>query len=502
MGARGRRVASALRSVYLTLLGAFAIAGRSSLDEIRDDFRTRALTLISTLQEEYVLDAHTVSLTAFEDEHGGQPALPFSYRDRYGVLYVCSALEDPEPAGSEGRVTSDGFVTWDAPGAGGRPQAVKKDAAAGRKAAKKAAAKAWRKETAEQGARGPGKDWHAALEGICSTFRNGWWTFEWCHKRQVMQYHLNPSTGVRDPVWSLGSYSGTKGPTQERDAGMALSEIHDTFAGGQLCDETGAPRSTKVLFRCCSEHEHLLGSRLGHAEYKRGTVAHILGVREPNLCEYEVIVCAAPLCEHQHPAPGPAGEGAAEEGGGDAGRRAARGTAAAAARLRSMTPNQILKDVLGDVCLQRNEGWWTYEICDGTAARQFHLVSEQDASGKSIIKVETEYSLGELPPGGDGNIPGELTTIFGSDSDEGLTALRVELSTGTECDLNGKKRATTVEFLCSESNRLISVVEDHTCHYRMRVSLSALCDHEKFIKPEHRTTQVSCEPVLEDGGAA
>ena len=45
------------------------------------------------------------------------------------------------------------------------------------------------------------------LNGLCSTLSQGWWSYEWCHRRHVRQFHFDRGTRKRDPEWSLGDYS-------------------------------------------------------------------------------------------------------------------------------------------------------------------------------------------------------------------------------------------------------------------------------------------------------
>ena len=43
------------------------------------------------------------------------------------------------------------------------------------------------------------------LDGTCLTLARGWWSFEWCHKQRIRQFHVNPDHTV-GPDWSLGEY--------------------------------------------------------------------------------------------------------------------------------------------------------------------------------------------------------------------------------------------------------------------------------------------------------
>lgn len=43
----------------------------------------------------------------------------------------------------------------------------------------------------------------ALLEGACTVLSRDWWSYEWCHRKEVRQFHLNmpthPTQEVRIP---------------------------------------------------------------------------------------------------------------------------------------------------------------------------------------------------------------------------------------------------------------------------------------------------------------
>jgi protein OS-9 len=55
-------------------------------------------------------------------------------------------------------------------------------------------------------------------------------------------------------------------------------------------------------------------------------------------------------------------------------------------------------------------------------------------------------------------------------------------------------RTTTVQFKCGPSDALVSVVEDHTCHYRAVVTTPHLCKHPAFVHRRPATRTLTCEP--------
>ena len=182
------------------------------------------------------------------------------------------------------------------------------------------------------------------LDGSCAYLNQGWWTYEWCHRRHVRQFHLEAQ--ARSPEWSLGDYTRTEledddgGAASSVDAAgsEALSRAVDVFdVGGQRCDETGTGRSSTVHFRCCDGPKPGKATK-GKRKRAAGAEAFITSVDEVALCSYAFAVCSPSLCSPSSP---------------------------------NATASLLLKALEG-VCLQRHEGWWSFEFCYKKGARQFH----------------------------------------------------------------------------------------------------------------------------------
>lgn len=47
-----------------------------------------------------------------------------------------------------------------------------------------------------------------ALEGVCAVLPIQYWNYEWCHRKEIRQVHIEVQNGkiTRSPDWSLGSY--------------------------------------------------------------------------------------------------------------------------------------------------------------------------------------------------------------------------------------------------------------------------------------------------------
>ena len=50
-----------------------------------------------------------------------------------------------------------------------------------------------------------------SLDGLCAFLNKEYWSFEWCHRQDVRQVHIefSDSRVVRNPDWKIGSYETT-----------------------------------------------------------------------------------------------------------------------------------------------------------------------------------------------------------------------------------------------------------------------------------------------------
>ncbi len=79
------------------------------------------------------------------------------------------------------------------------------------------------------------------------------------------------------------------------------------------------------------------------------------------------------------------------------------------------------------------------------------------------------------------------------------THFAMEYTGGTECDLTGRQRSSTVVFVCGDAgtDQFVSVKEDRSCHYRVVIATPRLCRHPAFRKQLPSTRTVRCLPVGE-----
>lgn len=374
-----------------------------------------------------------------------------------------------------------------------------------------------------------------ALQGHCGHIHLGWWSYEWCFESHVSQFHIDFDINTEElqitDITNLGKFASRQVITKlDREEPNDLAEdlteiarIEDSHVGGDVCDATGKPRTTKVRMLCCSDE--ILATRRGKVQKKDSSlaaeskIAAIHSVEEdPNaVCSYVVTVCTSLLCEHE--------EDAVDATDAKSGTNKNAARKAAAKPKEDESVREILERTLGDVCLQSGTGgWWTYEICHGKGIRQYHEVigSHKSQSGATYTSrvVESEHFLGWFIPEDSENIyPNEdewkhVVNVTDSAKGEGNGAyFEIEYTAGDICDnsdvtdaaviagATGKggsiARASSVRYFCGSAYD-ISVSEDSTCHYIVEVKVPDLCVHPLFKAPVSKQQVVKCLPVEDD----
>jgi len=339
------------------------------------------------------------------------------------------------------------------------------------------------------------------LDGHCETLNTGWWSYQWCHRREVKQFHVDVTQGTIDPEWSLGSYEKSmikfnddhqtnqqkKKNKQDQDKYELLfqEDITDYFINGQNCDETGKGRKTKVDFKCCNDEE--TQSKLRKRNKKKASstsssssesLASFYSITENEVCSYEVIICTPLMCENNH-------DNNNNDGSNDN------------KKLNKNDSALTLLNPLKKQCLLRHEGWWSYELCYQKQIRQFHVVTGTDSKGKATSHVEGEFVLGKatLELAKDIPVKDEPKYIVSPPIDDPNAPFSIEMKyvDGTPCDLVNTPRTTTIQYVCGNIEAISSIVEERTCHYRMVVTSSHLCKHPSFVQRNPSTRSIKCE---------
>jgi len=130
------------------------------------------------------------------------------------------------------------------------------------------------------------------LNGKCTVSRQGWWTFQWCHRKEIRQYHTEQD-GKRGQDWSLGRFNTKGAKTKKRKKNSENKFDSHVFVDGQHCDETGKGRTTEVVFSCCENDQ----SEIARQAKEESEEVYIRSIKEPAVCSYLLQVCAKQLCE-------------------------------------------------------------------------------------------------------------------------------------------------------------------------------------------------------------
>jgi hypothetical protein len=327
-----------------------------------------------------------------------------------------------------------------------------------------------------------------SLNDMCTFLSGSWWNYEWCHKKEIRQFHIDIDTVTnianRNPDYSLGLYHHTEILREDVDMFNLTSPIIkmiDYFRDGQQCDENRNFRKTEVHFLCCDNI-----SKNSNKDNKSNKLvrAVIDKVQEIKLCHYQMNICVPSMCMPKDPI------------------------------LHKYNDKSTLSLVkimheLNKTCLTKQEDWWTYELCFGVGLRQFHIHIENvkaEDSNSFIQKqsIQSQFILGKAPVQHYRN-ESYLRTISLKkqpleDNEKtmknlGITSpvllgrskkpnsLKLEfIDDGTPCDLINLTRSSTVEIICGEVDKIIDIHEDKTCHYHIIVHSKLACNY-KDLQP-------------------
>uniref|UniRef100_A0A914EMG4 Endoplasmic reticulum lectin 1 n=1 Tax=Acrobeloides nanus TaxID=290746 RepID=A0A914EMG4_9BILA len=120
---------------------------------------------------------------------------------------------------------------------------------------------------------------------------SGWWKYEFCYGRKVIQYH--EEVGKERIEILLGTFNeklhrewakqhSYKIIKKEEDR---ITQVSNLYTGGAICEETGAHRSCEVRLRCREVDEGGSYARI------------VIYLLEPHTCEYVLVVESALFCE-------------------------------------------------------------------------------------------------------------------------------------------------------------------------------------------------------------
>ena len=411
------------------------------------------------------------------------------------------------------------------------------------------------------------------LVGICTQIHTGWWSYEWCFGDKITQFHIvfdettKPGHGnVRiEDVTNLGKFSERKvvltdslvatkikeavsvsTTTNDNEKSADIVGYQEVFAQGEIemgvmteifnhgdvCPATNFPRSSSVIYRCCSIQamEAFKSGILYKGKPISSTIAAAINIEEPSVCSYHITICTPLLChgladQYEHGVHTP-----------EMGKKPLKQPSPVRRpRKEHESIRETLDRTLEHVCLQKvGSDWWSYEICHGKNIRQFHESHLLDMNtGTTSKAVEAENILGLYDRNELESFPTEqeIDFVVNATDDLGDDDFRLATSkskaiptrgngayfkqeyvggdvcatkdttdvatkAGTVAE-GGMKRATTVRFFCGSRFELTQVNEDSTCHYIIDVVVPDLCFHPLFTAPVVKQQVMKCLPVKE-----
>eukprot|EP00586_Coscinodiscus_wailesii_P003952 CAMPEP_0172484136 /NCGR_PEP_ID=MMETSP1066-20121228/11449_1 /TAXON_ID=671091 /ORGANISM="Coscinodiscus wailesii, Strain CCMP2513" /LENGTH=555 /DNA_ID=CAMNT_0013248439 /DNA_START=21 /DNA_END=1688 /DNA_ORIENTATION=+ len=355
------------------------------------------------------------------------------------------------------------------------------------------------------------------LAGACSQLHKGWWSYEWCHHKSFVQFHMSVKNErqngfvvakyVVENVVKIGDWDHDNViiTTDVSDGSSSLGgslpsgeiELNEEFTNGDVCAEFGGKaRSATVTTECCEdEWEKLVKGRSknGHPAFNVMAAVHsgnydvaiLKSVEEEEPCRYKATVCSPAACF----------DNVVKDAGSVGGQKTKREI-----KEKDMGILAVLKRSFNGLprgCLIKEDGWWTYEYCHGKYARQYHADYTVDtSSGKYHANINTMHMLGKYKspkhtsPAEDhlqmlNTTTAKYYTInaIGGDvcGDEEIVDALVTGGTVTK-KKKGIERSALVRFTCGDGMELVSVQEDSTCHYILDIVVEDLCHHKLFVE--------------------
>ena len=148
----------------------------------------------------------------------------------------------------------------------------------------------------------------SGLDGRCLYFISGWWSYNFCYGKEIVQFHAAPNSAggvpVRDPnshEYVLGSAVPStkgrkgdvapKGTVQSDNKGVAPPNsdlqikgdqryLVQRLDGGTICDLTGRPRTIEIQYHCSPGASD---DRIGWIK-EVTTCTYLMVVHTPRLC--------------------------------------------------------------------------------------------------------------------------------------------------------------------------------------------------------------------------
>eukprot|EP00520_Triparma_pacifica_P006383 CAMPEP_0118646668 /NCGR_PEP_ID=MMETSP0785-20121206/8186_1 /TAXON_ID=91992 /ORGANISM="Bolidomonas pacifica, Strain CCMP 1866" /LENGTH=777 /DNA_ID=CAMNT_0006538691 /DNA_START=63 /DNA_END=2396 /DNA_ORIENTATION=+ len=424
-----------------------------------------------------------------------------------------------------------------------------------------------------------------SLDTVCAINHAGWWSYEWCHEATVKQFHIGTKTvkekgkvkeeNFLESVMNIGNW---RGRSVKYDGHVTINEwvghpegsvnnpeFHDVekiqivehYTGGEKCppEMRSRPRATDVVYQCCLDIDVKGRKSVSQALERSDVPAWFLEVGEAQPCKYVATICVQELCtisevtRQEFQKNIKAGiedtealrlvEQIVKEKMEKWKRKELTDKTLATNGMSTdgMSPTEIIDRDMKNTCVQKGEGWWTYEFCWRNGGRQFHQETVLDQkSGKLKNSQVVENSLGKWQQGGpelkvsklekwrerEGLGTPEIVRqqqeekrarsiakqrgVIGNGGNNVNAAtgyvpegpfLEEEMTGGDLCvEEEVKKmkvhRSATIKYFCGPKVQLINVEETRSCHYELSVTVPGLCNLKGWRRETDRTKAVKC----------
>eukprot|EP00472_Partenskyella_glossopodia_P011150 CAMPEP_0197518160 /NCGR_PEP_ID=MMETSP1318-20131121/3291_1 /TAXON_ID=552666 /ORGANISM="Partenskyella glossopodia, Strain RCC365" /LENGTH=632 /DNA_ID=CAMNT_0043068277 /DNA_START=36 /DNA_END=1935 /DNA_ORIENTATION=+ len=304
----------------------------------------------------------------------------------------------------------------------------------------------------------------------CLYKNEGYWSYEVCGFKHVVQYHGEKGKSGKQVEFDLGKYTGKldESPILEIDVNeeglnpkeqkyledMPLSyNTGVAYAQRYVGGDSG--RKSLVQYQC--------SKRIG----LDGALGQILSILEPKMFTYVITVATPHAC-------------VGEQGN------------------RAKIPVQKLLRSLKSQCVYMNQGWWNYEFCYGEQVRQFHMetiTTTVNEKGSDVKKTATQtvrtvdFVLGK-------KTANTTLSVYKDDRPEKSYASEF-YSEGTTCDLTSRPRKIEVRYICDmdiAKTKIMSIQETATCEYVMIIATPLICVNEDFQPMQPKLMEIACHP--------
>ncbi|XP_059055474.1 endoplasmic reticulum lectin 1 isoform X2 [Achroia grisella] len=354
---------------------------------------------------------------------------------------------------------------------------------------------------------------------ICSYRLESYWSYEVCHGRYIRQYHEErDGKQVKTQEFYLGHWNTAKQVKLESDIkaaqetkelpkttkveGLNLPYVEMVLDEGTICDLSGKPRLTRVLYVCYAHGKH-----------------EVYSFKETSTCEYEIIILSPLLCEHPQFKPSDVTENNINCYPVDGAPKKPRnllkmevdslrfhhqsvrllnndGETHLKFELHPLSEDEGLTDsankvmpaidkmypvitddspvrafLNGENCLHGGSGWWKYEFCYGKHVIQYHVDRNGDKTTLLLGKFDEQEHLDWVKA----NVARMPKPV------EYRTSVSHFYSDGDVCDKTGRPRQTEVKLKCLENSSSpahvsLYLLEPRTCHYILGVETPLICD--------------------------